>query len=101
VIVAISYETALSRHPAAVAEVLAMLAKSRSKDPDCDPTHFAWSYSWGFLSLEERVGSVSLYAVKGRKYAYSHGAYDYARDGAEALPPEVRAYRGDVLEVAS
>lgn len=109
--VAISYETALARHPAAVAEVLAILAKSRSKDSDCDPTHFAWAYSWGLSfqcatlgellagrklsetrSLEERVGSISLYADKGRKYAYSHGTYDYARDGAEALPPEVRAY---------
>lgn len=119
----ISYETALARHPAAVAEVLAMLAKSRSKDPDCDPTHFAWSYSWGISfqcsslnellagrafaetrSLEERVGSVSLYAEKGRKYAYSHGAYDYARDGAEALPLEVWAYHcaeRHELEVAS
>ena len=110
-IVAISYETALARHPAAVAEVLAMLRKSRSKDLDCDPTHFAWTYSWGISgqcislgellagrnpvetrSLEERIGSVSLYAEKGRKYAYSDRTYDYARDGAEALPPEVRAY---------
>lgn len=122
-IVAISYETALARHPAAVAEVLAMLAKSRSKDPDCDPTHFAWTYSWGISgqcislgellagrnpvetrSLEERIGSVSLYAEKGRKYAYSDRTYDYARDGAEALPPEVRAYHcaeRHELEVAS
>ena len=109
--VAISYETALARHPNEVAAVMALLAKSRSKDLDCDPTHFAWAYSWGLSfqcftlgqllagsypvetrSLEERIGSISLYADKGRKYAYSHGTYDYARDGAEALPPEVRAY---------
>ena len=114
--VAISYETALARHPAAVAEVLAKLAKSRSKDLDCDPTHFAWAYSWGLSfqccewdqllagsypvetrSLEERIGSISLYADKGRKFAYSHDTYDYARDGAEALPPEVRAYHWEEL----
>ena len=109
--VVIPYETALSRHPAAVAEVMAMLAKSRSKDSDCDPTHFVWTYSWGLSfqcaslgellagralaetrSLEERIGGITLCADKGRKYAYSRSPYDYTRDGAAALPPEVRAY---------
>ena len=107
----IPYETALARHPNEVAAVMAMLAKSRSKDPDCDPTRFVWTYLWGISfqcctlgqllagntpvetrSLEGRIGSVTLCADKGRKYAYSRDAYNYTRDGAAALPPEVRAY---------
>jgi hypothetical protein len=111
----IPYETALARHPREVAEVMANLAKSRSKDPDCDPTHFVWTYSWGISvrsgsladllkgafptetrSLEERIGSITLCADKGRKYSYSRDAYNYTRDGAAALPPEVRAYHKEM-----
>lgn len=109
--VVIDYETALARHPNEVAAVRAMLARSRSKDRDCDPTHYVWTYFWGISgqsfsmgdllagnlptetrSLEARIGSVTLCAHKGRKYGYTRYAYDYARDGAAGLPPEVRAY---------
>lgn len=109
--VVIEYETALARHPAAVAEVMKAIARSRSKDRDCDPTHFQWTYLWclsvqsfsmsdllaGNLPtetrpLEARICGLSLSAEKGRKYARSETVYDYTRDGAEALPPEVRAY---------
>lgn len=115
--VVIPYGTALARHPNEVAAVMAMLAKSRSKDPDCDPMHFMWTYSWGISvqcctlgdllagntptetrSLEERIGSVTLCADKGRKYGYTRDAYNYTRDGAAALPPEVRAYHKEMLK---
>lgn len=104
--ITITYETALARHPMQVAEILKDLAKSRSKDKDMDPTHYKWEYSWcisvkscsfaDILSgkgqepetrtLEERIGFVSLYATKGRKYGCA------ATGIKDPLPPEVLAW---------
>jgi hypothetical protein len=98
----ISYETALARHPAQVAEVMAKHAKTRGKDKDCDPTHFTWEYSWGVWgkscsfvdilsgqepetrTLEERLTSIALHATKGRRWAKA--------TIPAPVPPEVLAW---------
>jgi hypothetical protein len=102
----ISYDEALKRHPVQVAEIMAKHAKTRGKDKDVDPTHFTWEYSWGISiqgfsfadllsgkdqepetrTLEERIGSVTLMATKGRRWAGNETPIK------APLPPEVLAW---------
>lgn len=53
----LSYEDALSKHPAEVAEVIRIARKSRSKFRNSDPATWKWEYIWSEL-IEGGVMSI-------------------------------------------
>ena len=100
----ITYETAMARHPGLVAEIMALLAKGKSKERGSAPESLTWGYSWGLSfrsvtlgqmlkgdqptedrTLDERIHCV-LVARKGRW----HGAAGPS-NGFHPVPAEVMA----------
>ena len=98
----IPYETALARHPELVAEVMATLAKGKSREKGSPPESLTWGYYWGVTvqslsfaqmirgevpvetrSLEQRT-SCALKGSKGRWYGVA-----WPKDGIRPVPQEV------------
>ena len=107
----ITPETAMTRHPELVAEVMAILAKGKSKERGSAPETLTWRYSWSLSiksislgqmlngeqpqetrTLDERIHCV-LVGGKGR-WSGCAGPID----GLHPVPPEVMAKMQACLE---
>lgn len=125
-----TYEQALSRHPAEVAEIVKGVRKGKARDKDTDPATWRWCYTWGTriegggslaellseklepyhiklsrMTLDERVTDEVRRSVPVALYGRVPSGRTGGQEALPDFPPEVGAlirsrHEADLKEVA-